>query len=192
MSYNVKFLILLKLLWANYGLAELNEWYPPVSGLEDANTSTCGLECMMTGYKDINVLRACLDQSQIESTKVVWREDGGEIYDEARRTVDGYLTQYPEVVIYSSNKEDVSDAVRCATEGGYPASASGGRHFTLGVIDGYVTIDTSNITQPATINKIDSTLTIPSGFTNGMVLHALHTLAPKHAALSVGNGGSVG
>ena len=169
-----------------------NEWYPPVLGFDEANNSTCGLECMMTGHKDVNTLRACLTQSQIDPAKIVWRDDGGHAYDEARQTVDGYLTQHPEVVIYSSNKQDVSDAVRCATEGGYPASASGGRHFTLGVIDGYVTVDTSNITQAATINKDDNTLTIPSGFTNGMVLHALHTLAPPNAALSVGNGGSVG
>jgi hypothetical protein len=68
-------------------------------------------------------------------------------------------------------------------------------YYTLGVIDGYVTVDTSNITyngKGAIINEAENTLTIPAGFTNGMVLHALHTLAPRNAALSVGNAGSVG
>lgn len=94
--------------------------------------------------------------------------------------------------MYARNKRDVSDAVRCATEGGYRASVSGGRHYTLGIIDGYVTIDTSNITEGAVIKEAENTLTVPAGFTNGMVLHALHTKAPRNAALSVGNAGSVG
>jgi FAD/FMN-containing dehydrogenase len=58
-----------------------------------------------------------------------------------------------------------------------------------------VTVDTSNITyngKGAIINEAENTLRIPAGFTNGMVLHALHTLAPRNAALSVGNAGSVG
>jgi len=166
-----------------------NEWYPPVGGLD--NLSTCGLECLMTANKDWNVLKACLTQSQLDPTKIVGREDG-DVYNEARQTFDGYLTQYPALVIYAHSKDDVSDAVRCATESGYPASASGGRHTTMGIIDGYVTVDTSNLTATATIDEDTNTLTIPSGFTGGMVLNALHTLAPSNAVVAVGEGGSVG
>ena len=100
----------------------------------------------MTGLRDFNVLKSCLDQSQIDpkTTTIVYREDGA-AYDAARQTLDGYLSAYPALVVYARNKRDVSDAVRCATEGGYRASASGGRHYTLGIIDGYVTIDTQTL-----------------------------------------------
>jgi hypothetical protein len=95
------------------------QWYPPILGL---NSTDCGLDCLLTGLRDFNVLQACLDQSQIDSNEIVYREDGA-AYDAARQTLDGYLSAYPALVVYARSKQDVSDAVRCATEGGYRVSA---------------------------------------------------------------------
>jgi len=163
----------------------------------------CGLDCLAIGHKDKKILQECLGNAT-DVTNLVWVGRGGvgnltstndvsnHEYDAARRTRNGYLTRFPEVVVYAKNKRDVEDAVRCAVYGGWQVSALGGRHTLFGVVDGYVVVETSNITDTPVHDADAETLKFGSGVTHGMVVNALREYAPKNAMLSIGNGGSVG
>lgn len=120
------------------------------------------LDCVAIGEKDQLVLRNCFNASGIDPDKIVRRDDGDE-YDEARRTRDGFLTQFPEAIVYAYSALDVQIAVECGVIGGWKVTASGGRHTLLGVRDGSVVVDTSNMTDVGVVDNDAQTLTVGAG-----------------------------
>lgn len=108
-----------------------------------APAGTCGLDCGSV-YSESS-LRACLGATKLP---VVYPEDGA-AYDYARKVGNARFWRRPAAVAYARAAADVSAAVRCAWAAGVRVSAAGGRHNDegLAVPDGYLVVDTSNMTK---------------------------------------------
>lgn len=148
----------------------------------------CGLSC--ASAISAGSLNTCLVQA-LGPKKLIYPGDAS--YSLASTMFYG-RKGYPEVIVTPESTDDVSAAVKCAFNYGFPVSAAGRRHsyYGLSILSGYVVIDFTHLCPPIEFDGATMTAKVGPGCSNANVLGGLAKAKIPGLLAAIGNCPSVG
>jgi FAD/FMN-containing dehydrogenase len=99
------------------------------------------------------------------------------------------FSRWPAAVVYAKSTWDVVRAVKCGYTWDVPLTVANGRHSYQGlsIIDGYLTIDTSNLTKLEVVTEPSLSAMVGPGVTNALFVSWLHGNASKDVFPVIGD-----